>query len=51
MRSTGPQKLIAVAIIVLSLLLLTPLADLAVGLALFAVAAWVIIRFYPRRSG
>lgn len=50
MRSTRGQKLLALAIIVLALLLLTPLAELAVGLALFGVAAWAVVRFYPRRG-
>jgi membrane-bound ClpP family serine protease len=50
MRSTRPQKLLAIAIIVLALLMLTPLQTLAVGVALFAVAAWLVVRFYPRRS-
>jgi predicted membrane metal-binding protein len=50
MRSTRPQKLLAIAIIVLALLLLTPLQTLAVGFALFGAAAWLVVRFYPRRS-
>ena len=49
-RSTGPQKLLAVAILVLALLLLTPLAEFAVGVALLAVGAWLVWRFYPRRA-
>ena len=36
--------------IVLALLLLTPLADLAVKVALLGVGVWLIVRFYPRRS-
>ena len=49
-RSTGPQELLAVAILVLALLLLTPLAEFAVGVALLAVGAWLVWRFYPRRA-
>jgi hypothetical protein len=29
--------------------MLTPLQALAVGVALFAVAAWLVVRYYPRR--
>ncbi len=47
-RSTRNQKLLAVSIIVLALLLLTPLAEVAVGVALLAALALVLIRFYPR---
>ena len=49
MRSTRPQKLLAVAIIVLALLMLTPLQTIAVGIAVFATASWVIVRYFPRR--
>ena len=49
-RSTGPQKLLAVAILVLALLLLTPLAAFAVGVALFAVGVWLVWPFYPRHG-
>jgi 4-hydroxybenzoate polyprenyltransferase len=47
-RSTRNQKLLAVSIIVLALLLLTPLAEVAVGAALLGVVALLMIRFYPR---
>ena len=50
-RSTRNQKLVAVAIVVLALLLLTPLAPIAVGAALLGVVALLMIRFYPRRRG
>lgn len=51
MRSTRNQKLLALAIIVLALLLLTPLADIAVGAALLAAFTLLMIRYFPRAHG
>ncbi|MGH3070995.1 MAG: hypothetical protein ACRDNB_01835 [Gaiellaceae bacterium] len=51
MRSTRNQKLLAVSIIVLALLLLTPLAPFAVGVAVLGAVALLMIRFYPRARG
>jgi 4-hydroxybenzoate polyprenyltransferase len=51
LRSTRNQKLLALAVVVLALLLLTPLAPVAVGAALLGVVALLMIRFYPRRRG
>ncbi|NUT56937.1 MAG: hypothetical protein HOQ03_13270 [Thermoleophilia bacterium] len=51
MRSTRNQKLLAVSIIVLALLLLTPLAPIAAGAALLGVVALAMVRFYPRERG
>ena len=50
-RSTRNQKLLALAIIVLALLLLTPLADIAVGAALLAAFTVLMIRYFPRAHG
>ena len=50
-RSTRNQKLLAVSIIVLALLLLTPLAPIAAGAALLGVVALAMVRFYPRERG
>ena len=46
MRSTRDQKLLALSIVVLALLVLTPLAPIAVGAALLAVVALLMIRSY-----
>ncbi len=50
-RSTRNQKLIALAIIAVALLLLTPLAEIAVGAAVLGALAAVMIRYFPRPHG
>jgi hypothetical protein len=50
-RSTRNQKLLALAIIMLALLLLTPLAEIAVGVAVLAAFTVLMIRYFPRARG